>query len=624
MISIFRVFMEYIYQLILLVKRWSSYIGLANKRNFEDTFYQLLHDKNYDEALRLAQQHDYLDIDLVYKCKWRNSGITIQSINSVLGKIQDKLWAINECAQTVPISYEACRRLIEFGLTEANLKLLYELGDETPVGQLDDNKYGNKSSRLKTHKTKKKRPLLDDDTTDEAIEGLIDFDNLNDQQKELCRCRQNLLRHEHSLLAYESILGDYKTIQQDFDHVFYDEFRQKCPLNLCIDYAHEGDSHAVEICLNFYTEELSCHILAILSNFPETLSPYQYRNLLPCLRGNQTTFEWQTNAGQIKKDEQDWSRRDKTSSIPTFLKTKAQVYEEEFYKDENEPLKKYLQPLTSQLLTEWFIERALVMESRTLLLSGAIQLLHLGTELNIKNLQDTHDDLNEFDRIIYDCCTESNIYLSFTEFNKMPELDRLILMTGDSLKNCKDKFRFYVIPYLHRRKAKLKLEGKIRLLGEYFTRLAHTREQICRAIYDDLLDCIGSDRSISTVRDWTEGMDDEIDAIGDKIKTIERERQAKQFSTIASQTFALGDYNACYDTCHLIMKKNFKECWPLCCQLGMHKQFNNLEAKYRLLAFALAHCDDSDGKMSAKILEYVIELRKRDEKIQLEYLKRNM
>lgn len=613
--------MDYLCHLINLVKHWISYLGLTDKQNFEDIFYQFLHDKNYDEALKLAQQHDHLDIDLVYKCKWRNSGITVKSINSNLGKIQDKLWAINECVQTVPISYEACRTLIEFGLEEANLRLLYQLGNEAANSKQQkgaDKKNPARGNIERNARFREEQILLPDDATDEDIEGLIDFENLNDQQNELCRCRQDLLRHQHSLFAYERILGDYKTVQQHFDHVFYDEFRQKCPLNVCIDYAHEGDANAVEKLLNFYTEDLRPHLLAILSNFPETLSPYHYRNLLPCLREDDLVYEWPT---QVENEQFDWScKGDANSSLAVSLKNMSELYESEFYKDD-EHLKKYLKPLTADVLSEWFIERAFEIESKTLLLTSAIQLLHLGTELNIKNLQKTHDDLLEFDRIVYDCCTDNNIYLSYTEFSKMIEIDRLILITGDSAKNCKDRFRFYVIPYLHRRENQLGFKGKVKLLREFFHRLAHSREHICQPVYDDLLDRIESD---DFVAEWTKDLDDVIDDIGEEIKTIARQRHANQLSTIASQTLALGDFDECYEACQLIMDKNYKECWALCCHLGMNKKYSNNEAKYKLLAFALAHCDDPDGKMSAKILDYIIELRKRDERIQLAYLQKNM
>lgn len=620
--------MDFIYQLFYLVKHWFSYFGLASKKNFEDLFYQLLHDKNYDEALKLALQHDYLDIDLVYKCKWRHSGITLQSINSVLAKIQDKLWAINECVTTVPISYESCRTLIEFGLREANLKLLYELGNETsPInrrtGSITHGKqHGSRFGFGRANSpTSDKQFLLAEDVSDDEIVGLVDFDNMNDQQKELCKCRQTLLRYEHSLFAYESILGDYRTVQQHFDHVFYDEFRQKCPLNACIDYAREGDAHAVEILLNFHKDDLLPHLLAILSNFPETLSPYQYRNLLPCLREGDIVYEWRAITGEIKREESDWSLfGGTTTSLTMNLKSIQETYEKEFY-EENDNLEKYLKPLTADVLSHWFVERAFEMESKTLLLSSAIQLLCLGGELNIKDLKETHNDMKEFDMIICDCCTESNMYLSFAEFNRLPELERLILMTGDSVKHCKERFRFHVINYLHRRDANYSFQSKANLLRDYFRRLANTRDNICNTIYKDLLDKIECDEFVAQ---WTQDLDDVIDEIGVEIKNIERARQAKQLSSMASQTFALDDFNGCYEACQLIMQKNYKECWALCCQLGMHKQFKNNEAKYKLLAFALAYCQDQDGKMSAKILDNIIELRKRDEKIQLAYLKRNM
>lgn len=482
--------MDYIHELIHIVKRWFSYFGLTSQQNFEDIFYQLLHDKNYDEAVKLAQQHKYLDIDLVYKCKWRNSGITVPSINHVLAAVQDKLWAINECVQTVPMSYEACRTLIEFGLKNANLRLLYELGSEQTHGdsQRTSDKHEGKF-RLGRDRGIEKQPLLSNDISDDEIEALIDFDSLNDQQKELCRCHQDLMRHEHSLFAYENILGDYRTVEQQFNHVFYSEFRQKSPLNVCIDYAHDGDAHAVEILLNFYTEDLAPHLLAILSNFPETTSPYQYRNLLPCLREGETTYEWRALSGTVKRQEFSWSCRgiSKSPSCKSDFDIQAKEFEETFYK-ENVSLKKYLQPFTSDILSQWFLERALEMESRTLLLSCAIQLLHLGSELNIKDLSATHADLLEFARIIYDCCTEDNIYLSYEEYKKMPEIDRILLETGNS----------------------------------------------------------------------------------------------------------------------------------------MYKKFNSNETKYELLGSALAKFDDPDGKLSVKILEHVIELRKRDEKIQLAYLQLNM
>lgn len=450
--------MDYVHLFIELIKRWSSFFGLTSRQNYEDAFYQLLHDKKYDDAIRLAQQYDYLDIDLVYKCKWRNSGITVASINATLGNIQDKLWSINECVQTVPISHEACRTLIEFGLKEANLRLLYQLGYETSTKGRDRTPkiigkkfiFRGNSSSFETIQRNQSQSLTADDLSDDELEGLIDFNDLNDQQLELCRCRQDLLRHEHSLFAYENILGDYRAVQQQFNHVLYDEFRRKCPLNACMDFAHEGDSHAIETMLNFFTDDLSPHLLPILSNIPETMSPYQYRNLLPYVREGDAIYEWRALTGPIKRDESDWSSRvDSQSSFTINLRTIAQEFADEFYA-QNPSLKKYVQVLTPELLTEWYIERALEIESRTLLLSSAIQLLHLGMELNIGGLKLIHDDLKDFGCIVYDCLPDDQIYMDYSAYKKMPEFDKILLRTGnakmdakynilaESLLNCKD------------------------------------------------------------------------------------------------------------------------------------------------------------------------------------------
>lgn len=476
---------EYVLYILSLVKRLSSYFNLVpNEKNLEDAFYQLLFDRNYDEALKLALQHRNLDVDLVHKCKWRHSGITIQSIDNILAKVQDKLWVINECVKTVPMSYEACRRLLEFGLREANVRLLYELGANTSYNNSDPKIGGQIKVEQRTGR-EERRPLLSkhEDMDDDDILELIDFSQLNSQQKDLCRFRQYLIHYEHSLSAYENTLGDYRAIQQNFNHVFYDEFRQKSPLNFCIDFANEGDVNAVEICLDFYLPDLGRHLLAILSNFPETMSPYKYRNLLPCVRKNERVFEWRSSSGcRTIQDKSDWSMRDRTISSDLQWEERKKSFVQEFYHN-NQQLKKFMAPFTSELLTEWYKERALDMESRTSLTSPAIQLLYLGAELNVKGLKQLHDDLIEFDRIVHDFCPDEFIYISYQEFKKLPET---------------------------------------------------------------------------------------------------------------------------------------------CCQFDVKQKIHDCETKYKSAALALALCDDPDGKVSLKILDNIIELRKRDEKIQLNYLMRNM
>lgn len=560
-----------------------------------ELFYELIKEQKFEEALQLAERHPHLDVDSVRKQQWLRRGATVLSIETMLSCITDKLWVIQECVRTVPISYEACKALIDLGLKEANRRLLYSLGDDSP----------NKS----------KSADLPADIEDDNIDGFIDYAHLNVMQKLLCRYRQDLICLKHCLAAYENALAD---TLQDFEHEFYYELRQISPFEASIIYAHNGSVEGVETMLNYYTDELKGHYLPIVTNFPETLSPSKYSNLLPSRDGKWRSY------GNSEVIEDDWSDIYSDSNVlKSKLKDAGQEYALKFYQ-EQEHLRKFQNVSSPQLVIDWYTERAFEMESRTLLLTNPIKLLRLAKELDIDELQTNLDDLEEFDEILYEnlADNEDNIYLSMTEFNRKPLLDRVLLMTGNSIKNCKKNFRFHVIPYLSRRDSQLGFEGKSKLLRDFFNRLAHTRDHLCQPILNDLLDKIESD---TFVANWTKDLDDVIDEIQDEVKNIANTREAQQLSDVAIKNLNLDDLNACYEACSVIMKKNFNQCWQLCCQLGLRKDFNNNEAKYKLLAFALAHCDqDTDGRTKAKILNSVIELRKRDEKIQLAYLQLNM
>lgn len=612
---------EVVKRFVWLLQKCLAYLGLINFQKIEDSFHQLLLEKNYDEALGLAQSYDFLDIDLVYKCKWTNSTITQQSIKTVLGNIRDKLWVISECVHTVPISYDTCEKLIDFGLENANLKFLYHLGDSEVSTRIDNktssisptDSYRNKST---PQLSKNKKHL--DRLEDKDFEPLIDFATLNEAQKDLCKYRQELISYKKSLLTYGEILGDYKTIVQHFDHVFYDELRQKNIFDASIDYAHDGDSHAVKVLFDLYFKELKAHYLPIISSFPETLAPLHYKDLLPQIRDGLIIFP--IKQSKIEDDSEfDWSLRCKDNRATIDMSESFNSQVSQFY-SENTCLKKFKSSLDVELIQDWYLFRSRELEKHSLWPSHSIQLLKYGIEIGVESLEELLYDLDEFDKFIYDCCPEDKITMSFEEFNAIELVDKLILMTGDNLKDCKNKFRFYVFPFLHRRRQKLDITKREDILKQYFRKLANHREKNCRLIYNDLLDRIESD---DIVTEWTEGLDDVIDAIGEEIEVIERKRQMEALSNLASKTLALEEYDECYEACQMIMRKNYTDCCQLCYQLGMKKDFRNNEAKYKLLAFALTHCPDEDGRLSSIILEYVIELRRRDEAIQFEYFKLN-
>lgn len=124
------------------------------------------------------------------------------------------------------------------------------------------------------------------------------MENLSETQKELIKFRRKLLDHSDKLLTYEIIIKTPDKYNKDF----YEEFRQLSPIENAIRFvdlidsiiiigffknivhhrfAKNSDSIAVEIMFTYYRKKLLPYWLTILNYFPETLNPYDYKNLLP-------------------------------------------------------------------------------------------------------------------------------------------------------------------------------------------------------------------------------------------------------------------------------------------------------------------------------------------------------
>ena len=86
------------------------------------------------------------------------------------------------------------------------------------------------------------------------------------------------------------------------DCTIYDKF---CTLSIVmstIKFAREGNHKAVEIMSTYHADVLLPHWLPVLSNFPESMDPYEYESLLPKCTASGNMFPW----SQIQLWEQDW------------------------------------------------------------------------------------------------------------------------------------------------------------------------------------------------------------------------------------------------------------------------------------------------------------------------------
>lgn len=87
-----------------------------------------------------------------------------------------------------------------------------------------------------------------------------------------------------------------------YDYTFYDKFRTVSLVMSTIKFAREGNHEAVEVMFTYHGDVLLPHWLPVLSNFPESMDPYEYESLLPKCTASGNVFPW----SQIQLREQDW------------------------------------------------------------------------------------------------------------------------------------------------------------------------------------------------------------------------------------------------------------------------------------------------------------------------------
>eukprot|EP00004_Rigifila_ramosa_P020045 TRINITY_DN5183_c0_g1_i1.p1 TRINITY_DN5183_c0_g1~~TRINITY_DN5183_c0_g1_i1.p1 ORF type:complete len:2310 (-),score=465.64 TRINITY_DN5183_c0_g1_i1:9-6341(-) len=68
----------------------------------------------------------------------------------------------------------------------------------------------------------------------------------------------------------------------------------------------------------------------------------------------------------------------------------------------------------------------------------------------------------------------------------------------------------------------------------------------------------------------------------------------------ATAAFSYADYEVCEPLCRQLMHRGNTDCWALCARLGAANRFANLQARFDMTSYALAHCDPSalDGLLN--------------------------
>jgi hypothetical protein len=97
------------------------------------------------------------------------------------------------------------------------------------------------------------------------------------------------------------IMGGPHMAEDLYDYTFYDKFRTVSLVTSTMKFAHEGNHKAVEVMFTYHGDVLLPHWLPVLSNFPESMDPYEYEALLP-----KCTASGNVPWSQIQLREQDW------------------------------------------------------------------------------------------------------------------------------------------------------------------------------------------------------------------------------------------------------------------------------------------------------------------------------
>ncbi|XP_063298217.1 NBAS subunit of NRZ tethering complex [Pelobates fuscus] len=435
----------------------------------EELYQRKIDNEEYGEALSLAHAYG-LDTDLVYQRQWRKSAVNVATIQDYLSKIKKRSWVLHECLERVPENVDAAKELLMFGLKGTDLEALVAIGNGEDGGRfilpgdvdIDEIPYEEfltpeeEAETRQEREAQKRRDLL----------KLVAFQNLTLEQKELCRCRLKLLTYLDRLSTYEEILGGPHAAEERYDAEFFKKFRNQNIVLSARTYARESNVQALEILFTYHGSELLPHMLAILSNFPETTSPHEYAVLLPeaCSAGEELKIvPWIEQEHRHK----DWCEEPEWKSIvePSSVDLAEFLYEGQpelfVYRSDN---------LSIDLLKSWYWKRAEEIESYARQVDGALSLVRLGKERNIPGLQLLSDDLVTLETIVYEAGCEA--FLTLKDLQQIKDIEKLRLLMANSSEEQYVKNAYqWMVPFLHRCEVQTSGSANV-LLKEFLVTLA--------------------------------------------------------------------------------------------------------------------------------------------------------
>jgi WD40 repeat protein len=405
----------------------------------EELYARKIEMEEYGEALILAQHYN-LDSDQVYERQWKLSNLSATAIADYLTKVKRRSLVLRECLTTVPNDVDAIRTLLEYGLQETDLSVLEMMAEG---GDNDGGRCIKPNNRNVTsdHYLSEEEEAERKDQEEQSLLARITWDNLTVNQRDLLAQRKNLVKYLDRLECCFDIVERYQRYTKDafFEKDFYVKFRDQAILEAAIEFAHEGKSRAVAALLERYPDELKEYQLSILSNFPESLSPDDYADLVP-------SIDDILRPRQVDEDDnisKDWIEYE-------FVREKTPDHFQGFEASDI-PFSCYKAKLLSRsLLTHWIHERARHIEAESSLADHALALLqyaseYCGVAIDLR----LHHQLTTLEVMMYDMQCSS--MLSLKRVEQMSDLEVLIaLMEPCTKETFLAHIRRFLLPYLDR------------------------------------------------------------------------------------------------------------------------------------------------------------------------------
>ncbi|ORX57789.1 hypothetical protein BCR36DRAFT_344452 [Piromyces finnis] len=534
-----------------LIERQYSLFILTNTPPVE-IFYHCIGNMDFTGALDLAKKYD-LDTDYVYQAQWLSNNVSEKTISDYLSKINNTIWVIENCLDRIPSTPEDLLLLIEYGLKLTNLE--YEVLNDPLFSSkrirsmsIDDYKKFD-SENLKQNKTndytdnlqvpsmnnshsllspRKKYALshsnsynllLNSSTPEDDISttsnnnitddfkqavSLNDISSSSDSDDSLkpnyncdiCFYRLFLLKYLDRLKTYEEImdLGNTHELRETFS-IEFAKFRDVNLVLQCMLYAIDEKFDELRVLFTRHTEEILPYRMNILEYIPEAVSPNIYEFLLPEIENTpryNITTETEDNSGEKLWINNPWRNNPdwvESSNIKTVIQWEEDVPEdaEPFV---NIKLNDY--PANTDTITQWYINRARSIEKNTGLIRNALDLIRIGIDKNVPNLESMYEDLITLSSLVYDCFTISGsnvIEIDLEILEKLNEQEIVnLFMKETNSKRVVDDVKKFVLPYLERLVQRWRrnnvYDNPIDLLSNYLRSIAKDHIEWCCLIVE--------------------------------------------------------------------------------------------------------------------------------------------